>query len=206
MTGIYYRDALVIGIGGTAGWLALDALTKWAYLHWASVHLGAPAGFGSEADAVVPALAILGGAVRGGLTWTAGIGLTAAFVAGLLRPVWMRLALFAGAVLALGGFSSNWHDPIDVAKKMVIGAVWVGVIDLMVRYVIRFNVLGYFLILASLALLSGAAEMLKNPERFYQLNGYALVAALAVLLVWPLVAWRRRVGPAAGQAAGMTQV
>jgi membrane protease YdiL (CAAX protease family) len=194
MPGVYYRDALFIAFGGTAAWLGLDALSKWAYLHWPSVHLGAAAGFGSQLDATVPALAILGSAVRGGLTWTALIGLTAAFVASILRPMWMRVVLFVGAVLALGGFTSNWHDPMDVAKKMIIGAVWIVAIDLAVRYVIRFNVLGYFLILASLALLGGAAEMLKNPDRFYQLNGYALVAGLVVLLAWPTVAWRRRAG------------
>jgi hypothetical protein len=199
MPGVYYRDALFIALGGTAGWLGLDALSKWGYLHWPSVHLGAAAGFGAELDATVPALAIMGNAVRGGLTLTAAIGLTAAFIAGVLRPIWMRAVLLGGAVLALGGFTSNWHDPMDVAKKMVIGAVWILTIDLAVRYVIRFNLLGYFLILASLALLGGAAEMLKNPERFYQLNGYALVAGLVALLAWPVVAWRRRVRVAVRQ-------
>jgi hypothetical protein len=189
MPAAYYRDALLIVLGGTAAWLGLDALSKWAYLHWPSVHLGAAAGFGSELDATVPALAIIGSAVRGSLTWTALIGATAAFIAGLLRPLWMRAVLFGGAVLALGGFTSNWHDPMDVLKKMVIGAVWIAVIGLAVRHVIRFNVLGYFLILASLALLGGAAEMLKNPDRFYQLNGYALVVALIGLIAWPAVAW-----------------
>jgi hypothetical protein len=198
MPGVYYRDALFIGLGGTAAWLGLDALAKWAYLHWPSVHLGTAAGLGAELDATVPALAILGSAVRSGLIWTALIGVTAAFVSSVLRPVWMRVVLFAGAVLALGGFTSNWHDPMDVVKKMAIGAVWIVAIDLAVRYVIRFNVLGYFLILASLALLGGAAEMLKNPERFYQLNGYALVVALVGLMAWPAVAWGRRAAARVG--------
>ena len=101
MPGVYYRDALVLAIGGTAAWLGLDALSKWAYLHWPSVHLVAPAAIGSELDAAVPALAILGAAVRGGLTWAAAIGLTASFIASVLRPIWMRAVLFTGAVLAL---------------------------------------------------------------------------------------------------------
>jgi hypothetical protein len=101
------------------------------------------------------------------------------------------VVLFVGAVLALGGFTSNWHDPMDVAKKMIIGAVWIAVVDLAVRYVIRLNVLGYFLILAGLALLAGAGEMLQHPDYFYQANGYGVVAALVVLFGWPLVAWRR---------------
>src|SRR5258708_21730026 len=73
---------------------------------------------------------------------------------------------------------------------MIIGAVWIAVIDIGVRYVIRFNVLGYFLILAGLALLGGAGEMLKHPDYFYQANGYGVVAALVVLFWWPFVALR----------------
>ena len=201
MPGVYYRDALILGVAGVAAWLGLDALAKWVSLHWPSVQLGAGAAFGSDLDAVVPAAAILGSAVRRGLMWTAALGLTAAFIGGLLRPIWMRVVLFAGAVLALGGMSSNWHDGADVAKHMVIAVVWIAVIDVAVRYVIRFNLLAYFLILANLALLGGAAEMLKNPERFYQLNGYALMAALLALLAWPLVAWRRRTEVSGQEAA-----
>jgi hypothetical protein len=94
-------------------------------------------------------------------------------------------------VFALGGFSANWHDPMDAAKKLVIAAVWIGIIDVGVRYVIRFNVLGYFLIFAGLALLGGAGEMLRHPDYFYRANGYGILAALVVLFGWPFVAWRR---------------
>ena len=89
---------------------------------------------------------------------------------------------------------------------MLIAAVWIVAIDLAVRYLVRFNVLAYFLILASLTLLGGSAEMLKNPDRFYQLNGYALVVALVGLLAWPAVAWMRRVGTASGTAASAGQL
>jgi hypothetical protein len=80
---------------------------------------------------------------------------------------------------------------MDVARRMIIGAVWITVIDLAVRYVIRFNVLGYFLILAGLALLAGAGEMLGHPDYFYRANGYGVLAALVILFGWPLVAWQR---------------
>jgi len=63
-----------------------------------------------------------------------------------------------------------------------------------VRYLIRFNVLGYFLILAGLSLLAGAGEMLRHADYFYQANGYGAVAALVVLFGWPLVAWRHGEG------------
>jgi hypothetical protein len=86
---------------------------------------------------------------------------------------------------------------MDVAKRMVIAAVWVGVIDLAVRYLIRSNVLGYFLIVTGLLLLAGAGEMLGHPDYFYQTNGYGVVAALIALFGWPLVAWRRGAGETA---------
>jgi hypothetical protein len=109
----------------------------------------------------------------------------------MVRSKWLRVLIFVLAVLALGGFSANWHDPMDVAKKMVIGTVWIAVIDLAVRYLIRYNVLGYFLILSGLSLMAGAGEMLRHPDYFYRANGYGVVAALVVLFGWPLVAWRR---------------
>jgi hypothetical protein len=129
--------------------------------------------------------------VRGGLTYTALVAITAAFIAGIIRAKWQRACVFVLAVLALGGMGANWHDPTDVAKKMIIGAVWIAVIDLAVRYVVRFNVLGYFLILAGIALLGGAGEMLRHPDYFYRANGFGALVALAVLFGWPLVVWQR---------------
>jgi len=191
MPGAYYRDALVIGLGGTAAWVGLDAISKWISMHWPSAQQAAAASFGANLDAAIPGAAIIGGALRGGLTQTALVALAAAFIASMVREMWMRAGVFALAVLTLGGFASNWSDPMDVVKKMVIGAIWIVVIDVAVRYVIRFNVLGYFLILASLALVAGASELLGQPDHLYRTNGYGVLVALAVLYVWPFFAWSR---------------
>jgi hypothetical protein len=187
----YYRDALFIGLGGTAAWVGLDAISKWVYQHLPGAQEGAAASFGANLDAFFPVGAILGSGIRGGLTYTALLAITAAFIACMIRAKWLRASVFVLAVLALGGNGANWHDPMDVAKKMIIGAVWIAVIDLAVRYVIRFNVLGYFLILAGIALSGGAGEMLRHPDYFYRANGYGVLVGLAVLFGWPLVAWRR---------------
>jgi membrane protease YdiL (CAAX protease family) len=191
MPGAYYRDALLIGLGGTAAWVGLDAISKWISLHWFSSQQAAVASFGANLDGAVPAAAIIGNALRGGLTQTALVALAAAFIASMIRPMWMRASAFALAVLSLGGFASNWSDPRDVVKKMVISAIWIAVIDVAVRYVIRFNVLGYFLILASLALVAGASEQLGQPDHFYRTNVYGVLIALGVLYVWPFFAWSR---------------
>jgi hypothetical protein len=187
----YYRDAVFVGLGGMAAWIALDAIVKWANQHLPGTQVGAAANFGANLDAVFPAAAIMGFAVRSGLTLAALVAVTAGFIVSMFRPKWLRAGVFALAVFALGGFAANWHDPVDVLKKMVIAAVWIGVIDLAVRYVVRFNVLGYFLIIAGLFLLGGAGEMLRHPDYFYRTNGYGLVLVLVLMFAGPLVAWLR---------------
>jgi hypothetical protein len=54
----------------------------------------------------------------------------------------------------------------------------------------RFNIFGCFLVVGVISLASGAAELLGEPNRFYRLNGYAVIAALVLLLAWPLMNWR----------------
>jgi len=191
MPGAYYRDALFVGLGGIGAWVGLDAISKWTYQHLPGAQESAAASFGANLDAGLPAAAILGAGVRGGLTYTALVAIAAAFLASMIGAKWLRAGVFVLAVLALGGLGANWHDPMDVAKKMIIGAVWIAVIDLAVRYVVRFNVLGYFLILAGLALVGGAGEMLGQSDYFYRANGYGLILALILLFAWPLVGWQR---------------
>jgi hypothetical protein len=38
--------------------------------------------------------------------------------------------------------------------------------------------------------LGGAAELVTQPNLFYRTNGYAILLAIALLLVWPLILWR----------------
>jgi hypothetical protein len=191
MPSAYYRDALFVGLGGTAAWAGLETILNWANQHLPGAQTGAATNFGANLDAVFPAAAILGFAVRSGLTLTALVATTVGFIASLIRPKWLRGLVYALAILALGGFAANWHDPMDVAKKMIFAAVWIGVIDVLVRYVVRFNVLGYLLIVTGLFLLGGAEEMLRHPDYFYRANGYGILFGLVALFGWPLVAWRR---------------
>jgi len=40
------------------------------------------------------------------------------------------------------------------------------------------------------ALLGGAVEMVSQSNGFYRSQGHLVLAALVLLLAWPLVAWR----------------
>src|SRR5260370_16837133 len=73
----YYRDALFIGLGGTAAWGGLDAISKWVYQHLPGAQEGAAAGFGADLDSFFPVAAILGSWSRAALTYTSLLSFTA---------------------------------------------------------------------------------------------------------------------------------
>jgi hypothetical protein len=194
MPATYYRDALLIGLGGAAALLGLQRIVQVLSMHWFTVQQSAPAVFGADLDAVLPGVSVVGRTLRSALLWTGLVALAASFVAAALRSVALRIALLASAILALGGAQANWANGPDVAKKMVLAAIWVIAAWVGVRYAIRFNVLGCFVAAGALSLLGGASELLGQPEGSYRTNGYGVVLALLLLLAWPLLAWRMGTG------------
>jgi hypothetical protein len=188
MPAAYYRDALWIGLGGSAGLLGLNRLLETALAHWPSVHRTAEASFGKDFDAILPAASILGGTVLRGLFLTGVVAAIAAFLTAQIRQPWRRLLLLPiGAFALVGG---NWGSPTDFAKQFVARFVLCGVLVLGVRYIMRFNLLGCFLVIASTSLVGGATELLTQPDEFYRANGYAVLILVALLLSWPLASWR----------------
>jgi hypothetical protein len=192
----YYRDALWIGLGGTAAFVALNRLIAAASAHWPTAHRAIESSFGGDFDATLPAAAIFGAVVLRGLIYTGLVALGAAFVADQIKPRWLRLLLFLGAALAMVG--TNWGTPADFAKQFLAGAALLALLALGVKRVMRFNILGGFIVVASTSLLAGAAKLLSQPDAFYRGNAYAVLLMLAALLAWPVVAWRSR--PAGTQA------
>ena len=189
MPGVYYRDALAIGLGGAAGLISLETLLQIASQHWPTAHRAAEVAFGTDFGGRIPAAAILGAALQHGLLVTGLVALAASFVAGALRNRWLRVVAFMlGAISLVGG---NWGSPADFAKQLAAKTILLAVVVFGVRRIMRFNLFGCFLILMISAIASGAAELLRQPEGFYRANGYGLVAALIALLLWPLVSWLR---------------
>jgi hypothetical protein len=74
---------------------------------------------------------------------------------------------------------------------LMIAVVWLGV-----TRVVRFNLMGYFLLSAMIVLGPAAVELLQQPNSYFHANGYALVGFAVALLLWPLLEWRRRSAPA----------
>lgn len=122
--------------------------------------------------------------------YTGLVGLMASFVAAYVRPTWLRALLFLCAALALVG--GTWGSPADFAKQFLSEAVILAVLVVGVTRVVRFNMLGYFLIAASTALLAGASKLVAQPDAFYKTNGYVVFFLLIALLAWPLMAWTGR--------------
>ncbi len=188
MSGNYFRDALFIGLGGAAGLVGLERLLSAASAQWPTLHRSTAAAFGQDYDASLPVASILGWSLLHGLLITGLVVAVACFVAAHVKGPGLRLfLLLAGSLSHIGG---GWGNPADLAQRFVTQFIVLGVLALGVRYVMRFNILGCFLVVAGTSVLGGASELLSQPDSFYRTNGYALLAALVLLFAWPFVAWR----------------
>src|SRR6266478_553570 len=184
----YYRDAFCIGLGGSAALLGLERLLSVASAHWPTVHRSLPASFGQEFDAILPAASFVGGTLQHGLLLTGIVVAVAAFAAAQVRHTGLRILLLLLGALSLA--SGNWGSPADLAKQFLAELIMLSVLVFGVRGVMRFNLLGCFLVVAGTSLLGGASELLSQPDSFYRANGYAVLLALVLLFIWPFVAWR----------------
>ena len=77
-----------------------------------------------------------------------------------------------------------------------------------VARIVRFNLLGYFLLATLLSLSGSVLELVRQPNSFFRWNGYFAVAFGIILLAWPLVAWLRyrNAPPPVGEPPLSTQV
>ena len=182
----YYRDALFIGVGGTAALLALARTTEWAFGHWPTQHRAFPAAFGGDFDAYVPGVAIPAAAVLRGLAFAGLIAAICGFILAHCKAPLIRALLFLGVSVAL---VSGWGSPVDFLKQWLAELILLAALVFGVTRIARMNLLGYFLVLAIPPLLLSLVALLSQPNAFYQQQGYLALAALLALLAWPLAAW-----------------
>jgi len=124
------------------------------------------------------------------LFYTGLVAAVASFVAAQVRQPGLRVLLFLLGALALTG--GNWGSAADFAQGFLTQLIVLSILAFGVRYVMRFNILGCFLIIAGTSLFGGAAELLSQPDSFYRANGYAVLLVLVLFFAWPFVAWRMR--------------
>jgi len=185
----YYRDAFWIGLGGSGLLIGLRYLLDFASAWWPTLHRGLPAGFGGNYDAIFPGVGVIGGTILHALLITAILALGGAFLGAELRVRWLRLVLFLAVAAS---FVLSYGSAADFLKQFLFSAILLAVVVFGIRRVVRFNLLGLFLVAACTALLGAAGELVTQPDTFYRTNGYVILLALVLLLAWPLVTWRLR--------------
>ena len=191
MPAAYYRDAFWLGLAGTGVVLGLARLQFLLARIWPTAKKALGDGLPAGLDLYVPAASAIGSAVLAGLFVTALVAVAAGFVAGYVRQRWQQLGLVLCLAVVMSG---GWGSPADFAKKVLVQLAVLGVYWWAVTRVVRFNLLAYFLVAASVALVGAADGLLRQPNEFFRANGYAVVVALLALLAWPLVEWRRSAG------------
>lgn len=115
------------------------------------------------------------------------ISLASAFLGAELRVRWLRLLLF---FLIAASLVRSWGSPGDFLKQFVFRLILLGVVMFGIRRVVRFNLLGLFLVILCPLLLAGAVGLLAQPDGFYRTQGYIALASVVVVLAWPLAVWR----------------
>ena len=181
----YYRDALLIGIGGTGALVALGRATAWAAGRWPTVYRAVSPELGPHFDSLLPGISIPAAAARHGLLFAGLIAAVAAFILVHCKSPVIRGMLLVLASLAMIG---DWGSAADFLAQWITSGLYLLVVVFGVSRVARLNLLGYFLVLALPQMMMGAEEMLAQPNRSYHAQGLACIAALAVLLVWPIAA------------------
>ncbi len=194
MPASYYRDAFCVAILGAPAWMGLTRLP--ALLgHWPLVEHALGASVPNGLDSLNPAVSTISSAVWMSFFTIGIVGVVAGLIAAYVPTLPMRVGLaLVVAMLMTGNVATLGSFLRDAAVRLVILIVmWVGVTRL-----IRFNLVGYFLLVAMISLVSGAVELLQQPNAYFHMNGYAILLCVLAGLTWPLVVWRRESTPIGG--------
>ena len=183
----YFRDAFCLALFGSAAVMGLGRLPA-LFARWPLLRHSLPASVPENVGLLNPAVGSLASAIVSAFLLVGFLGIVVGLIAAYVRPAWMRAglllvyaALVATNVATPGGFVR------EAAFQLVVaGVIWFGV-----AHIARFNVLGYFLLAATTALVPAAIELLEQPNSYLRANGYAVVAFALAILAWPLVRWQR---------------
>ena len=186
----YFRDAFCVALFGSAAVMGLNRVPA-LFARWPLLRHSLGASVPGNLDALNPAVGALASSIAAAFLTVGFLGLAAGLIAAYIRPAWMRAALMIlYAVLVSTNVATPGAFFREAAFHLVaIAAVWFGV-----THIARFNVLGYFLLAAMIALVPGAIELLEQPNPYLHANGYAVLAIAFAILAWPLMRWQRAGG------------
>jgi membrane protease YdiL (CAAX protease family) len=187
MNAAYFRDGFCVALFGSVAVMGLNRLPA-LFARWPVLRHSLGANVPGNLDVLNPAVGALASSIAAAFLTLGLLGLAAGLIAGYVRPAWMRAALMilyavvvATNVATPGGFFR------EAAFHLVaIAAIWFGV-----AHIARFNVLGYFLLAAMIALVPAGMELLEQPNPYLHANGYAVLAIAIAILAWPLMRWHR---------------
>jgi len=182
----YFRDAFCIAVFGSVAVMGLNRLPL-LLARWPLLRHSLGASVPNNLDQLNPALGGFAASIAAAFVMAGFIGLTAGFIAAYVRPAWMRASLF---VLVPALMTTNVASPAAFFRDAAVHLVTVIVLWYGVTRLLRFNVLGYFLLAAMLSLAPSAIELLQQPNSYFHANGYAVVAFGIAILAWPLMRWR----------------
>jgi CAAX prenyl protease-like protein len=183
----YFRDAFCVVFFGPAAVMGLYRLPA-LFAHWPLLRHSLGTSVPANLDVLNPAVGALASSIAAAFLTVGLLGLTAGLIAAYVRPAWMRAALM---ILYAVLMATNVATPSAFFREAAFQLVAIAALCYGVTHIARFNVLGYFLLAAMIALIPAAIELLEQPNPYLHANGYAVLAFALAILAWPLMRWQR---------------
>ena len=183
----YLRDAFCVALFGPFAVMGLYRLPA-LFARWPLLRHSLGTSVPNNLDVLNPAVGSLASSIAAAFFTVGLLGIAAGLIASYVRPAWMRAALMIlyAALTATNVATPGAFFREAVFQLVAVTALWYGV-----THITRFNVLGYFLLAAMIALVPAAIELLGQPNPYLHANGYAVLVLALAILAWPLVGWHR---------------
>ena len=187
MPGNYYRDAVLIGIGGVLALAGVQSTLGWISAHYPVTHRFVSTAFSPELSAKLPAAAIVGAAISHALFYSALLAAIGGFIAAYVKPLALRIPMF---FIGAATLVRDWGNAGDFVQQYIFRCIFLAVVVFGVRWVVRMNLLGVFLVIMGTSLLPAGLALLEQGNAFYRGNGQAILIGLLLLFGWPLLKWQ----------------
>ena len=187
MDAAYFRDAFCVALFGTGAVMGLARLPA-LFARWPLLRHSLSANVPQNLDALNPAVGSVASAIAAAFIVVGLLGIAAGLIAAYVRPAWMRASLL---ILYAALMATNVATPGAFFREAGFQLVALAALWFALTRIARFNVLGYVLLVAMIALIPTAIDLLDQPNPRLHANGYAILALALVVLAWPLMRWQR---------------